>query len=277
MMNLLRRVASLPGLRVALLQPRVRRTIASVLALRFLRAAALTRSPARFVLAELVTSRGCIRSWPLRGGGTITLMHGRDLEAFHELMVAGEYEPPAELRARLAAPARILDRGGNIGRFAHWANRRWPEALITSFEPDPDNLKVFRAGLDPELPVVLVEAAAMTRSGHAVLGTGSGAGRSVELAREPVPGSMPAVDIYEHLGSADLVKMDIEGGEWPILGDPRLAELRHLTWVIEFHRNGAPSLPAHDAAKTLFEQAGFTVGHAHRNHWGHGTLWAWKD
>lgn len=277
MMNLLRRIASLPFLRRLVLHPAVRRRIASLLALRFLKAAVLTESPVRFVVAELVTSRGTIRSWPLRAGGAVTLMHRRDLEAFHELMVAGEYEPPGPLADRLAQPRRILDVGGNIGMFAQWAHRRWPTAHITSFEPDPDNLVVFRAGLEPDAPIELIEAAAMTRSGHAVLAAGSGAGRQVDFSDRPQPGSMPAVDIFQHLAQADLVKMDIEGGEWPILADPRLADLSRVTWVIEFHRVGAPTLPAVSAARDLFEAAGFQVGHESVNHWGHGTLWAWKD
>ena len=277
MMNLLRRVASLPGLRAVLLQPQIRKIVASILALRFLRAAFLTTSPVRFIVADLVTSRGRIRTWPLRRGNTITLMHGRDIEAFHELMVGGEYEPPAELRARLDQSTNILDLGGNIGMFAHWAHYRWPSARITSFEPEPENLRIFRASLTPDLPIDLVEAAAMTRSGHAVLGLGSGAGRQVVFRDDPTTDSMPAVDIFDFLVSADFVKMDIEGGEWPILQDSRLADLGPMVWVIEFHRSGAPSLPARDAAAQLFTQAGFTVGHETLNHWGHGTLWAWKD
>lgn len=277
MMNLLRWIASLPGLRGVLLRPGVRSVVASLLALRFLRAAFLTTTPFRFAVADLVTSRGRVRSWSLRDGGRVTLMHRRDLEAFHELMVAGEYEPPQALEARLSRPRCILDLGGNIGMFAHWAHRRWPDAHITSFEPDPDNLAVFRAGLTDGLPIEVVEAAAMTTTGHAILSSGSGAGRRVEFRQEPLPGSMPAVDIYEFLRGADLVKMDIEGGEWPILADPRLRELENITWVIEFHRAGAPALPAHDAARRLFAAAGFHVGHEHLNHWGHGTLWAWKD
>ena len=97
------------------------------------------------------------------------------------------------------------------------------------------------------------------------------------FSEQPVPGSIPAIDIFEHLFGADFVKMDIEGGEWPILADPRLADLGPMTWVIEFHRAGAPSLPAHEAARSLFEAAGFTVGHEELNYWGHGTLWAWKN
>ncbi|WP_210502963.1 FkbM family methyltransferase [Nocardioides xinjiangensis] len=276
MMNTLRRIASLPGLRRVLLRPRVRRAVAALLALRFLRAALLTTTPIRFAVADLLTSRGRVRSWTLRDGGTVTLMHRRDLEAFHELMAAGEYEPPAALRSRLARPGRVLDIGGNIGMFAHWAHRRWPDARITSIEPDPDNLAVFRAGLTDQ-PIVLVEAAAMTRPGHAALSSGSGAGRQVESRPDALAGSVPAVDVYEFLRDADFVKMDIEGGEWPILADPRLAELDDLVWVIEFHRAGAPTLPARDAAQRLFEAAGFRVGHERLNHWGHGTLWAWKD
>ena len=152
MMNLLRRIASLPGLRQVLLQPRVRRTIASVLALRFLRAALLTTTPVRFAVADLATSRGRIRSWPLRDGGTVTLMHRRDLEAFHELMVAGEYEPPAELRARLAAPATILDLGGNIGMFAHWAHDRCALHSLrsTASPPDPFARPAMRSRISPD-------------------------------------------------------------------------------------------------------------------------------
>lgn len=276
-MNTLRRIASLPGIRGVVLRPGVRSAVASMLALRFLRAALLTTTPVRFAVADLVTSRRRVRSWRLRDGGTITLMHRRDLEAFHELMVAGEYEPPHALESRLARPDRILDLGGNIGMFAHWAHRRWPDAQITSFEPDPENLAVFRAGMNDVHAIDVVEAAAMTRSGHAILSSGSGAGRRVDFTPDAVPGSMPAVDIYEFLRRADLVKMDIEGGEWPILADPRLAELSSMVWVIEFHRAGAPSLPAHEAARSLFQAAGFEVGHVSLNYWGHGTLWAWKD
>ena len=152
MMNLLRRIASLPVIRGILLRPGLRRTVASLLALRFLRAALLTTTPVRFAVADLVTSRGRVRSWPLRDGGTITLMHRRDLEAFHELMVAGEYEPPHALESRLARPEHVLDLGGNIGMFAHWAHRRWPAAQITSFEPDPDNLAVTGMAADPPDP-----------------------------------------------------------------------------------------------------------------------------
>lgn len=277
MMNLLRRIASLPGLRAVLLRPRVRSMIASVLALRFLRVAGLTATPVRFVVADLLTSRHRLRTWRLRDGGEVTLMHRRDTEAFHEIHLAGEYEPPGELAERLADVARIVDVGGNIGLFSAWACQRWPAAHLTSLEPDPDNLVAFQAWLsrDPgaRARVELIPAAAGTAAGRMGLVSGVGSGASFGPVAE---GGVPAVDLFDHLAGADLIKIDIEGGEWPILSDPRMAQLDDVVLVMEYHRRGAPSLPAREAAEGLLARAGFATGHVRPNHWGHGVLWAWR-
>ena len=42
------------------------------------------------------------------------------------------------------------------------------------------------------------------------------------------------------MAEADLVKIDIEGGEWPILTDPRFAQLPTPALVIEYHPAGCP-------------------------------------
>lgn len=287
-MNRIRQVGSLPGIRSVALHHAVRPRIAAVLALRFWRAAWQTQSPGA-VLAGEIGGRGSIRTYRLRSSGTpIALQHGRDMEALYELFVRGEYEPPAALAERLAAPARILDIGANIGMFSTWAGGRWPQAQITAFEPMPENTQVYRAWADQAgSGAQLIEAAAGTAAGTADFLTGQGGGdrRATEDERDPAVATehgeqtvtVKVVDIFEHLPGADFVKMDIEGGEWPILADPRLAQLRNLTWVMEYHRHGAPHLPAVDAARELLEAAGFQTGFGALNHWGHGTLWAWKD
>ena len=277
MMNLLRRIASLPGLRAVLLRPRVRSAIATLLSMRFLRVAGLTTAPARFVVGDLVTARQQVRTYSLRAGGSVTLQHRRDTEAFHELYLAGEYEPPAELEPRLRDVRRIVDLGGNIGMFAHWAASRWPGAHVTSFEPAPENTRVFREWLArSEIDAELVEACALTHEGRVTIAGGGGAGTMFLDTGTDGAGGIPGVDVFAHLDQVDLLKMDIEGGEWSILRDPRMADLDDLTLVMEYHRVGAPRLPAVDAARDLLEAAGFTVGHVHPNHWGHGVLWAWK-
>lgn len=275
MMNRLRRIASLPGVRRVLLHPAVRRRVAAVLALRFLRAARLTTTPVVFVARELMPRRST-HDYALRHGGRARVRHGQDLEAFHELFLAGEYLPPSPLRGRLTNPQRILDVGGNVGMFANWATLQWPEATTVSFEPDPDNIRAFRDWLrhDPR-PVQLVESAASVASGRVVHAGGSGAGSRFVVSATATEG-IEAVDLFDHLPTADLVKLDIEGGEWPILADPRLSSLDDLVIVLEYHRAGAPRLPAEDAARDLLEAAGFTCGFARPNHWGHGILWAWK-
>jgi FkbM family methyltransferase len=278
MMNLLRRIASLPGLRNVLLQPRIRHMVASILALRFLRVAGLTTRPVRFILNDLLLARQQIRTYVLRTGQPVMLKHRRDTEAFHELYRSGEYEPPEALASRLNGTRDIVDLGGNIGMFTHWAAQEWPEARITSFEPVPENTEVFRkwltlSGIDAELK----ESCALTHNGVMHISSGSGAGTVLAEGTASAGEGLPGVDVFPHLAEADLVKMDIEGGEWPILADPRMAALHNITLVLEYHRAGAPFLPADAAARSLLEEAGFTVGHGHHNYWGHGILWAWKD
>ncbi|MCL2541993.1 MAG: FkbM family methyltransferase [Nocardioidaceae bacterium] len=274
-MNLLRRIACLPGLRAVLLRPAVRRRVAGVLALRFLAVAWCTDAPLRFLDDELVLARGRARSHRLRDGRSVTIVHGRDTQAFDEIFRGGEYEPPGELAARLGAVRRIVDVGGNVGLFAAWAVGRWPGAHVISIEPDPDNLAPFRSWLSASgtRAVELIEACALTHAGNAVPAGGSGAGSSFV---ESVVGGVRGIDLFEHLDGVDLLKIDIEGGEWPLLADDRLRELHDLALVMEYHRRGAPSLPAYDAARDLLTAAGFEIRGHRPNHWGHGVLWASK-
>jgi FkbM family methyltransferase len=276
-MNLLRRIASMPGLRVVLLHPSVRRRVAAVLALRFALAARRTTSPVRLLVNEYVRRRGRVNTYVIKDTGVpVVMQHGRDLEPLFELFERGEYEPPPELADRLSSGRvrRILDIGANVGMFSAWATGRWPDAEITSFEPAPENLTVLREWARGQERVTLVEAAAYTRRGTLRFQDGLGAGSRLTLDDTGV--DVQAVDAFEHLEACDFVKMDIEGGEWSILGDPRLSDLHDLVLVMEYHRVNAPSLPAQDAARSLLESAGFAVGHTTHNHWGHGTLWAWK-
>jgi FkbM family methyltransferase len=275
--NLLRRIASLPGLRVVLLHPAVRHRIAAILAVRFALAARRTTTPFRLLVREYGRGRGGVNTYVIRETGVpVVMQHGRDLEALFELFERGEYEPPPDLAARLSPDRvrRILDIGANVGMFSAWATGRWPAADITAFEPAPDNLRLLREWASRQDRVTLVEAAAHTERGTLRFQDGLGSGSRVNL--EGLGQDVAAVDAFEHLGACDFVKMDIEGGEWSILSDPRLADLDDLVLVMEYHRVGAPSLPAQDAARRLLEEAGFEVGHTTHNHWGHGTLWAWK-
>ena len=170
----------------------------------------------------------------------------------------------------------MLDVGANVGMFSAWARGRWPQARIVAVEPAPENVAVLQeqAGQDGRTEVVV--AAVAPADGETGFVEGWGAGSHVPSDAEQATTVVRTVDWFPLFAAADLVKMDIEGGEWPVLTDPRLADLERLTLVMEYHRVGAPSLPASAAARGLLEAAGFEVGHDTPNYWGHGTLWAWK-
>lgn len=280
-MNALRRAARHPLLAGVVLRPQVRATIARVLALRFLTAARATTTPLAFVSVELLgqASRPCARTHTLRGSGrAVVVTHGRDLEAFYELFHRGEYQPPDELAPLLSRERvkTVLDVGANVGMFSIWAATQWPQARIVAFEPDPTNVATMRHGLAVSgVSVDLIEAAAGTTKGTVTFVGDLGGGSHIASAGEQGM-AVAMVDLFDYLSEADFLKLDIEGGEWPILTDPRLAETGPLVIAMEYHRVGAPFLPALNAARAALQTAGFSTGHARPNEWGHGILWAWN-
>ena len=67
-----------------------------------------------------------------------------------------------------------------------------------------------------------------------------------------------ARDVLPLMDEADLVKMDIEGGEWPILTDPRLATVSTRALVLEYHPRRLPGpRPARASRRTALHAAGF--------------------
>lgn len=275
-MNAVRRLGSAPGVRRLALHPRVRTVGASLLATRFLVSAFHTTTPWQFLAGE-VANRGETRTYRTRSGMPVSLQHGRDAEALFELFVRGEYVPPDHLAGRLSVgrTSRIIDVGANVGMFSAWAAQRWPQAEILAFEPIASNCAVYREWQRVSgAKARLIQAAAGTGPGRMTMVDWGGGSH---LAGDGDPGEdVECVDIFDYLSKADLIKMDIEGGEWAILSDPRLANVK-ATLVLEYHRVGSPTLPARAAAEELLRAAGFETGFGAQNFWGHGTLWAWKD
>lgn len=161
--------------------------------------------------------------------------------------------------------------------FSAWVVSHWPDARITAFEPDPANVELYRRWMDAaSADVDLVEAAATSAAGRANFQSDLGGGSFI-TADDSGSTTVECVDSFDYLPEADFVKIDIEGGEWAILADPRLADLSNVVFVIEYHRHMAPFWPPYDAAVECFTKAGFETGFNKPNYWGHGILWAWKD
>lgn len=117
---------------------------------------------------------------------------------------------------------RILDVGANIGVATMYWRRRYPDAHITAFEPDPAIFKVLESNLqcwEPELQTELVQAAVWSHEGTvAFIQEGADAGRVEEGDSETV--SVPAVSLRGFLEEPiDLLKIDVEGAELEIIRD----------------------------------------------------------
>jgi FkbM family methyltransferase len=212
------------------------------------------------------------------------------------------YEPPPALAEALdtSQPRKVIDLGGNIGLFGAYVMSRWPGASLHSFEPDPANLRIlnrvvsenaldgrwivtgaavasqpgqmtFIADLFAESHLATdatenqhsqADASAMGESGA------NGSGHAITVR---------AVDFFDEDHNVDLLKMDIEGGEWPILTDPRFSSLEADVLVLEWHALGCPESDPHKAAARLVQAAGYS--HLEDVEVGtyNGVLWAWRD
>jgi len=121
----------------------------------------------------------------------------------------------------------ILDIGANVGSFALWASARWPGSAVTSYEPHPGTFALLQQNTRLRRDIVTVNAALFPggQKTATFLSRFAGDGESglASYAGDTfVAGAM--VERYEvavvdpsSLPSADIVKIDIEGGEGDVL------------------------------------------------------------
>jgi FkbM family methyltransferase len=252
------------------------------------RALTVVRERSRFLRGQLI-GHGTARYELRRRPGVFHLRHGSgDVAILNKIFARdpalSSYEPPAEVAARLDATAapRILDVGANIGLFGVYALGRWSDARITSFEPDPDNFRVLdltvganqREGSWDAVPAAVSDAV-----GELSFAPGDGAKSHLSpTGADERTITVPAVDFFDQLGDGvDLVKMDIEGGEWQILADPRLATAPVRVIRLEWHTLLCPEEDARTTAIDLLKAAGFPqMVDGDRQHVRNGVLWAWR-
>lgn len=244
-----------------------------------------TRGMRRYTALRLVERPWRLRyadSVRLKGGGIVPLPQGTSpLEGLHELFVRKVYDPPRPL-----SPRRVLDLGGNVGLFALRASLLWPDAEIVCYEPDPSNferLLAMRAVNGARWH--LERAAAGNRDGEMRFAAGLGSGSHLDAGTANETITVKMVDILPRLASFDLAKIDIEGGEWAILTDPRLRECGPAALALEYHRHLCPARLADHTrpdpnarrlAVELLHGAGYETVPVEHHYWGHGTLWAFR-
>ncbi len=242
------------------------------------------RKPWRYLMPVLLRHKGA-RYYELRGTGVhVLLRHGSsDITTFDEVFCSSAYEPPADVAACLAElgrPPRVVDLGANIGLFSAFGMGRWPGAQITAVEPDPESIAMLRACFARNRAggdVAVVNAAAAASAGvmRFVAGLAAESHRA-HPDEHAATVEVPMIDAFEHLAGADLVKIDIEGGEWELLGDARFATSGVRALVLEHHGRHCPTEDPRAAATRLLVGAGYEVRADTPSVRGVGLLWAWR-
>ncbi len=152
-------------------------------------------------------------------------------------------------------PDVVLDLGGNVGVFARFAREMFPEALIVSVEPHPENQETFKKFTNDKNILLLEKAigtgtiwhdsGAVNGSGEVYLSAGLGYPENEmdtipgKLDRYEIPTIMPdeLIKKYVKKGQKVLVKIDIEGNEHTIFThEASMSALRKMDYVcMEVH------------------------------------------
>jgi FkbM family methyltransferase len=253
--------------------PLVRRltSVTPLLRLSYSLRSTLVRERGRFIRNELRRAP-VTATYHLRESGiAITIRHHTgDVMVLDEIFSQLEYEPPPGVE--LWPVGRAVDLGANMGLFGAWLFGRCPDVEIVAYEADPANAAVHRLAIGAnglEERWRLVEAFAGTQDGTTGFTTGLHA-----VSHEGEGIQVTVVDVLPQLAGADLVKIDIEGAEWPILTDSRFRKLRARLVVLEYHAEGSPQPDPASAAEQALTGAGYEVHHAGRKPaFGAGLVW----
>jgi FkbM family methyltransferase len=241
--------------------------------------AALVVESDAFLVAE-GASPGTVAEYRLRGAPlSVALRHGTtDVGVFDEIFGWRFYEPPAavaEVLGSLAGPPRVLDLGAHVGLSGVYLLATFPGARIVSFEPDRLNFALLDRcrRLNGAADWTLVASCAGNRDGEVgFVESGDAQSCMAEDARVRVS----VRDVLPLLADTDLLKLDMEGGEWAILEDGRFAALAPPVTVLEYHPQRGGGRAAGARAEALLARAGYVVEHLFEKADGVGMLWAWR-
>ncbi len=157
-----------------------------------------------------------------------------------EYVFSGEYESHHD-----GTGLDILDIGGNVGSFSLWAAMRWPGSRISAFEPNPGTFAFLQRNTAGRPGITITNAAlfpgTQRRATFFARYAGDGEAGLESYARdtfrEGAEGTTFEVDVVDPAGlpSADIVKIDIEGGEAEVLAH---LDLSRTALVLAEFQNG---------------------------------------
>ena len=163
--------------------------------------------------------------------------HTSDFFVYREIFELNIYQSalPAQVRT-------IIDAGANIGLTSLFFARQYPSARIIAIEPAAENLRVFRRNLADYPNVRCLQAGLWPRAEPLRITNPDDAAWAFEVhpctAAESDFTGMTVPQVMTELGSPtlDLLKIDIEGAEWPLFFDAPPDWLRQVNLLmVELH------------------------------------------
>jgi FkbM family methyltransferase len=209
----------------------------------------MTKQPAHFRDVLTPSSRAHYTLWRLLGGkrsvdvdlkSGISLrlrsMSSTDYDTAWQIYWRGDYESPKPLDD----VHKVVDLGANVGYSCVYWCQKYPQCQVTALEPHPLHLEIMKDNLARNGfldRVQIIAAAAGTGEKSAYL---SDARSSSTVTDQKAAFQIRVLDIFREpeitAGKVDFLKMDIEGGEYELLADPRFAELDVRALVVEWHK-----------------------------------------
>ncbi len=217
-------------------------------------------------------------SLTFREGTRFELRPGResnnDYGVAYEIFVERLYDDGGSIARE---PVRlIVDLGVNVGYSLLFWLKEFPNARAIGFEPHPAHIQQARRNLEINGyldRVALNQAAAGASNRRMRLTNKRSASTVTELELDGTFG-IDMVDIFPLLlgRKIDVFKIDIEGGEYEILGDPRFEELNIDNLVMEWHGREDPDADR-KWCETRMESRGYRLREIFRER-KYGMFWA---
>lgn len=248
----------------------------------------MTRRPAHFFEILKPVSRARYAAWRLFGGkGSINLrltsglrLHMRSLAntdygVAWQIYWRGDYESPQSLQD----VRQVVDLGANIGYSCLYWCQQYPQCRVTALEPHPVHLSIMKDNLQRNGfrdQVEIVPAAAGSKERRSYL---TDARTSSSVTDEKSAFHIRVLDIFEEpimKSKIDILKIDIEGGEYELLSDPRFAELNVRVLVIEWH-NTSEHPDGRPWCLDRLESLGYRVEAGAEDPPSAGLLWAYRN
>jgi FkbM family methyltransferase len=157
-----------------------------------------------------------------------------------------DYKPVVDLFQDKSAALNIIDLGAYVGYAAMYFHQEFPNANIDCFEGDEVNFKYLRLNIDPDLNKILAfNVPVWGRDSWLIKKTDFRDKKEWSYYwEESVCGNVKPLTIKTICSgrNIDILKMDIEGGEFELFKDPSWLEIVKVVAMEIHHEKGDPHI-----------------------------------